>query len=336
MAKTVNEAFNEFMKNVVNLSAYDTNNAKNSRKWLVDNIIELPNSDYDFPLLYIEQNIFFGSFERKTKAEILDDIDLMICLSAEGSWYEGFGEDIKIHVPDSATRLKNFCNEDGKTLNSIKVINCFVKKLEKIPQYKKAEIHRDQEAVTLDLQSYDWKFDIVPCFFTKPTESNKTFYIIPDGKGTWKMTDPRLDRERTYEVNNMHGNNIVLNIIRIIKYWNNRHTMPSIGSYLLENMILDYYYSNYQYNVSKFIDLELLKIFSDLASRIYSQVHDPKGIQGNLNSLDYETRKKVEAKAREDYYKVGEAIKFEQEQNYKAALNKWSEIFGDKFPKYED
>ena len=65
-------------------------------------------------------------------------------------------------------------------------------------------------------------------------------YLIPDGNGYWKKTDPRIDKERTTRINQNHDGNI-LQIIRILKYWNRRATMPTMSSYLLETMILNYY-----------------------------------------------------------------------------------------------
>ena len=67
MAKTINQAFDEFMKEFVNLAPDRTKRAKSSRNWLIEQIMEFPDKDSDFPGIYTEKNIFFGSFARKTK-----------------------------------------------------------------------------------------------------------------------------------------------------------------------------------------------------------------------------------------------------------------------------
>ena len=82
MAKTVNAAFDEFMKDYVNLDAEKTKKARSSRDWLVEQILSFPDNDSDFPAIYTEKNIFYGSFARKTKKRPLDDIDMMIVLKA--------------------------------------------------------------------------------------------------------------------------------------------------------------------------------------------------------------------------------------------------------------
>lgn len=333
MANTVIEAFNKFMADTVNLDPDRTKKARGSREWLVGQIETFPEGDTKFPSIYSEKNIFFGSFSRRTKKRPLDDIDIMICLKADGCTYLEYADRIEITVPDTATRFKDYVNEGTSILNSRKIINAFIAKLAGVPQYKKAEIKRNLEAATLNLESYDWVFDIVPCFFTTEDAYKRTYYIIPDGKGNWKKTDPRLDSERVSKLNTAHEGNL-LNVIRAIKYWNTRPTMPTMGSYLLENMILDYY-AEQTTVASKYVDIEIVKVLLEIHRRVYNPVNDPKGIQGNLNNLSSEDKKKIFDRAYQDYAKAFDARQLENAKNDKDSIGKWIEIFGDKFPKYE-
>jgi len=333
MAKTVNGAFDVFLRDTVNLDPEQTNKARSSRDWLVGQIQSFSVGDDKFPQNYTDKNIFFGSFSRRTKKRPLDDIDIMICLNANGCTYKELPDKIEINTSKDSTRFLEYVNEGTNVLNSRKLINAFISKLSKIDQYKKSEIKRNQEAATLNLTSYDWIFDIVPCFFTAEDANKKTYYIIPDGSGNWKKTDPRLDNERLVNVNSKHNGN-VLNVIRAVKYWNNRPTMPTMPSYLLENMILEYY-SERSTPASQYVDVELVNIFNDIYTRVYKVVNDPKGIQGNLNKLTAEEKKKISDRALVDYKKAKEARIFETENKQSDSINKWKEIFGDKFPKYE-
>lgn len=333
MAKTVIEAFNKFMADIVNLDPEQTKKARGSRDWLVGQIGTFPADDIKFPNIYTEKNIFYGSFSRRTKKRLLDDIDIMICLKADGCTYIEYTDKIEITAPDTATRFKDYINEGANILNSRKVINGFIAKLTGVPQYKKAEIKRNLEAATLNLESYDWVFDIVPCFFTTEDANIKTYYIIPDGNGNWKKTDPRIDSDRLSKLNTAHEGNL-LNVIRAIKYWNTRPTMPTMGSYLLENMILDYY-SEQTEVASKYVDIEIEKVLLEIHRRVYNTVNDPKGIQGNLNNLSAEDKKKIKDRAYQDFVKAFDARQLENAKNDKDSISKWIEIFGDKFPKYE-
>ena len=43
-------------------------------------------------------------------------------------------------------------------------------------------------------------------------------YLIPDGNGNWKKTDPRIDAANVTNLNQQHNGNI-LKVIRLAKYW---------------------------------------------------------------------------------------------------------------------
>jgi hypothetical protein len=332
MATTVKTSFDYFMANHVNLDKGDTDLARRSRDWLVEQIHLFDGKVADFPVLYSDMDIFYGSFERKTKKRELDDIDLIIVLNAQGSTYYESYDKIEMTVSDNATHLKKYLHDYTSKINSKKIINKLVSSLSNIPQYDKAEIHRQQEAATLNLTSYDWCFDIVPAFFTKPELSGKNYYLIPDGQGHWKKTDPRIDRARVTTINQNHDGN-VLAVIILMKYWNKRPTMPSMGSYLLENMILDYYATK-PGKASSYVDIEAMNLLGHFCSAIYSPVYDPSGIQGNLNNLAFDEKKKISDRALLDYGKASEALKLETDKNHEASIKKWIEIFGPNFPSF--
>lgn len=333
MIRTVNEAFNFFLKEYVNLDPIETQLARNSRDWLLLQICLFPVTNKEFPKLYPGKHIYFGSFARRTKKRVLDDIDMMITLNGEGAYYKECTNKIEIYVSDSASQLRSLCWNDTNILNSRKVIGKFIDLLSQVQQYNKAEIKRNMEAATLNLKSYTWTFDIVPCFITQKDEFNKDYYLIPDGQGHWKKTDPRIDKDRVTEFNQFHDGN-VLNIIRLMKYWNRRATMPSMPSYLIENMILDYYSVNTYPKASSYVDLEVPKLLQYISGKVLSSVHDPKGIQGNINTLNSEEQIKISARAMRDYQKALEARQLETQGNYKLSILEWGDIFGSKFPQY--
>lgn len=329
MAQTVNAAFTEFNRDFVNLDTDKTKKARSSRDWLINQLVGLPDKIDDFPRLYDGMHIKFGSFARNTKIKPLDDIDLILTFSADGTTYLTFsyGKGYSLSVPENASNLKKLCN-DNNTLNSIKVVNKVVSSLEKIEQYKSAAKHRRQEAATLQLNSYEWNFDIVPAFYT-----DTGYYVIPSGNGGWKATDPRIDQNRITEINQKH-NGKILQIIRTLKYWNNRATMPTISSYLFENLVLNYF--NSKNDISDWIDVNLFHFWYHLKSAIYNSVPDPKGFQDDLNNLTYDEKVKISNKASDTYNDGYEAYKIEtEEKNQEKAINKWRTIFGDDFPKYE-
>ena len=64
---TVIQALDKFLAEIVNLDPDNTKKARASRDWLVKQIHAFPEGDDEFPNIYEEKNIFFGSFSRKTK-----------------------------------------------------------------------------------------------------------------------------------------------------------------------------------------------------------------------------------------------------------------------------
>ena len=329
MAKTVGTAFAEFNKDYVNLIPDRTTKARSSRDWLISQLTNLPNKIDDFPKLFDNMSLKFGSFARNTKILPLDDVDLLLAFSADGTTYNThtYGKHYSLNVPESAENLRKLCNDDW-TLNSIKVVNKIVSGLNQIEHYKKAEIHREQEAATLQLDSYEWNFDIVPALHT-----DTNYYLIPDGSGGWKATDPRIDQKRVNEINQKH-NGKILQLIRTIKYWNKRPNMPTISSYFLENLILDFF--NGKTELSAYIDVNLINFWNHLQTAIYNSYQDPKGFQGELNNLTFDEKTKIATKASASYTTGYEAYNAEtKESNQEKAINKWRDIFGDSFPKYE-
>ena len=191
-------------------------------------------------------------------------------------------------------------------------------------------MHKNHEAATLQLKSYTWNFDVVPCFYT-----NTNYYLIPDGAGNWKKTDPGIDNKRTTNINQKH-NGELLGLIRLVKYWNNRKVTLKIGSYLLECMILNRY-ENMQAPDNWWMDLQFKDTLHYLSSAILMDISDPKGIQGNLNSFSWEDRCKIREAILKTYNKAVEAANLEiQKKDQKAAINKWREILGSSFPEYTE
>lgn len=327
---TVIEAFDKFMKEKVNLDSELVKKARKSRDNLLDNIQEF--SGNNFFDLYKDINIQFGSFARKTKCRELDDIDLMIGLMGAGaSYYSNDNWDnVKINANMSYEYQKECSNLDG-TLNSIKVIEKFKIKLKNVREYKKSEINRRSEAVVLNLVSKDWSFDIVPCFITVEESNGKNYYLIPNGDGNWKKTDPRKDKEKVTEVNQKF-NGKVLELIRLAKKWN-KENGHKISSYLLETMIINF--CEKQGKLEGFVDLDFRNLLQYISNNIFFIVEDMKEIQENINTLSNDEKEIIKEKTLKHYEKATEAIEYERNKEYEKSIKKWKEIFGEDFPDYE-
>jgi hypothetical protein len=327
MATSVNSAFNEFNNDIVNLLKDRTDKARTSRDWLFTQLNGLDSKeDLDFPLKNESKHVNFGSFQRKTKIRELDDVDLMFCFNGNGATYTKYSTNhYKINTPNAGQRLKNLSDSD--ILNSRRVVNKVKNSLSQIGQYKSAELHSRGEAATLSLNSYEWVFDIVPCFFT-----DIDLYLIPDGNGDWKPTDPRIDQKRVTDANQTKDGR-TLQLIRILKYWNRRNSTYTIGSYLFENIVINF--ANSKTELSQWIDFDIRNFFYYLSSAILNSVNDPKGYQGDLNTFTFSEKTAISKKADWAYEKAKEAVYAEtNEKDQQKSINKWREIFGPDFPTY--
>lgn len=323
MVKTVNSAFRDFLNDEVNLDPNQSKRARNSRDYLLTNIAEF-SKDADFFDLYSGFNLYYGSFARKTKKKPLDDIDLMVGFSGNGYVYHKEEDHYLISVND---RDKEYgCTDDDGYLNSRKVIELLKIRLCEISNYQKAEMHRNMQAITLQLSSYPWNFDIVPCFYT-----TGEFYLIPNGYGKWERTDPRIDNRHTTKLN-QRFNGHLLELIRLVKYLNSRKLTVTIPSYLLEVIILNYYDTQY-FNGTWSIDDNLKSIFREIATQIRNDIADPKEIQGNINTLDWEDRYNIATFFDKETDKARDAVLQRIIGNEQAAIDIWSNIFGEEFEK---
>ena len=167
MPRTVNACFTQLNTNIVNLDSKVRNIALSSRDNLITSLHTLSDKGL-IPPSYPERDMYIGSFARKTKIRPLDDIDLMICFNGQGGHYEivQINQIYKIIIPDRTTILSELRNEDN-SLNSRSLLCLIRDNLSELHDFRMADIHYNKEACTLQLKSYTWNFDIVPCFYTR-------------------------------------------------------------------------------------------------------------------------------------------------------------------------
>ncbi len=346
MAKTVNQAFNELVNDVLAIPSSKRQNANDSANALKNQIDSLSEKGL-IPKTCPSQHYLFGSFSRKTKNTPLNDVDLIICFDACSSLtIEGNSWDnLKLTLTGSDKRLLDLCDKSYPygyyssnskcELNSNKFKNKLVTALSNVQYYKKAELHARGEAVTLDLSSYDWSFDVVPAFFY--FENEKTIYLIPNGNGRWKKTCPEKERKRIDTLDSLFKG-MTRKMVRLVKYWNKRGKMPTITSYVMETMVLDFFSGLSAPEDSEILYLDFLfRDFLNYVERnIYRSINDSKGIEGDINNLVSADRFKLSLRARNDYQKAKNAISAEiDETNTEKSINIWRDIFGEEFPPYE-
>lgn len=350
MAKIVNRAFDEFLANTVRISNSVSDKAKGSRTFLRNEIESLSNNGLFLPLVK-GRDCNFGSFARKTKIVDLNDIDMIVALNCSDTQYNDKGdyENIVMTYTGNNGLIKQMCDvstniyypyERIYSLNSTKIKNTLVKSLNTIGQYEKADIHSRKEAVTLKLKSYEWNFDIIPAYFVTNNVGDILFYLIPNGNGNWKKTNPIKEAKRIQSINK-EFNGKVYDVVRLVKYWNTRARVKTITSYVLEAMVLDYFDQTTNNKIhpdgttTDWVDVHFKNFLNYMSTNIYNPIYDPKGIEGNINDLSWFEQNNIADRASSDYEKAKQAIHKEINGDHEGSINIWRDIFGDKFPKYE-
>ncbi len=249
------------------------------------------------------------------------------------SHYQGNTYDLKL--TDSSAVLAYFSDNLGfyssPEVNSTKILNKIRYHLGSIHNYRNADIKKTMQAVTLNLGSYDWVFDIVPALPVGDRYGNIEYYLIPDGKGKWIRTNPKIDSENVTRVNLKHDGNF-LPIIRLLKYWNNRTHKPRLPSYYFEYLAIKVFENSPKIASTP----QAIKYFFDnCPSYIQLPCPDPKQLGANLDSsIDYNTKQKVISAMSQASQLAGNAIWYETKSSSSEALNAWRTIFGSKFPTY--
>jgi hypothetical protein len=332
MAKTAVAAIDQLLRDSINLDGKVVKAARASRDWLLAQINGWPDKDAEFPPLYHEIDLPYGSFARRTKIRELDDIDVLIGVKGLGTTYTtDIDGTVKLKVPDGIA-LRNLCHDGTDELNSRRVVNAFVTRLQEIPQYQNADIKRNQQAAVLNLSSYTWSFDIVPSFMTQADALGRSYYVIPDGHGHWMRTDPRIDRDRTESINKKHGGHL-WNVMRLTKFWNKRRSVRTTPSYLLECMVLGLYESRMNQAAGR-PEMEIPSVLRHISHSILADFNDPKNIQGNINALPWEERVEISTTASSHAREAEAALNDQAKGEERAAIIRWREVFGTDLPAY--
>lgn len=109
--------------------------------------------------------------------------------------------------------------------------------------------------------------------------------------------------------------------------------MPTMKSYFLENMILNYY-NAFGRTSTQYIDIELPKLFEFVYNQVHQPLYDPKGYQGNINHLTWDECNSIRTRAKLDFDRANVARQLETDGKQKESIEKWREIFGLDFPPY--
>jgi hypothetical protein len=165
--------------------------------------------------------------------------------------------------------------------------------------------------------------DVIPAF------EDGDNYDIPDGtSGRWIKTNPKIHEQKSTDAHQAYSNEWK-GLVRMVKYWNNRHGKPIKPSFLLEVMALECFAPPFG---GRF-DYEFQSMFAILADRIRDTWEDPAGLGPPVSDMmDSNEKKAAEAALRQAARQCTLAIDLAHQGKNGDALKAWRNLFGPKFP----
>ena len=324
LPSTVSACFTKFRGDYVDLPTATSQTARSSRDFLYGQIKTLSSA---YKILQGD-SVSFGSFARRTKMRPLDDIDCLARLTSSNTTeYYSSAYTYNLHATKESPLW--VYSDSNDYVNSTKVLNALTKALESVSQYSGSDVGRDGSAVVLGLKSYTWSFDVVPACLVASRSSS--WYLIPDGSGRWKRTDPRIDAARSEGASTRH-NTYFLPAVRILKYWNRRGGKPRLPSYYFETLM-----TTRALAASPYASLQnaVADLMLGVKSTVRGTCADPKGYEPNLDmGTSWETQGKVYDAASAAYDNLSAAITQEIAGNHKSAISYYRAVFGTDFPAY--
>lgn len=330
MPRTVQAAFDLFRANTVDLDPAQTQAARKSRDHLLAQMDGLSSSDSAFPKFTGDRELF-GSFARNTKIRPLDDIDIMPVLDAFGLTLSWAGAKARLQVSKPSAPLAPWADDSGY-VNSRRLLNAVKSGLSRLATYNNAELHRNQQAVTLKLSSYPWNFDLVPSLrVSNSGPENTDYFLIPDGQSDWMQSDPRKAHEAATSLNQAHDGQFIPSV-RLLKFWKNKKGFGGLSSFAFETFVANVFRGM---SLHPNIHLAFGCFFDKAPNYVFERWDDPARFSGDLGAeVPFETKTILQAQLLEAARVANAAYRDELANNHAASIAKWRAHLGDDFPNY--
>lgn len=189
--------------------------------------------------------------------------------------------------------------------------------------YSSSDIKIDRCVVTVNFT--DSHIDIQPVF-----EVEDQNYKYPDtyGAGFWKITKPRKEMGAMVEFEDNKNRNL-RRLCKMARSWKNKHGV-CMGGLLLDTLAYNFLKSTSDY------DNKSYTFYDEMCRDFFKYLYDQPKDQTEYGALGSKQRVKVKKSFRR---KAKKAYEYAQEvidtDSTRTKHNKWRDIFGNDFPKYE-
>lgn len=337
--RKIDAAFDDLLAKEINISKALRTKASESQNHLRDFLCSEASRDTTFPAILSNADSDFlgGSFARHTKNWPLDDIDVYLPLEGWNLLYLNAGRRLPYVVLSDGPRSFNPLLLprwiDGVYVSSAKVVYEFARALRRhYPTGTGVSPNRTCVSVRLthgETQDSDGLgYDVVPCFSLKPDDPNELeFYLMPDGRGGWMKTNPKLDTDIS-DILQKFNKKCYRKVVKLIKYWNQVQLDAAFSSYYVEFAICQVFLARKNSNQSIAAVSEGLALGFDALLTAYKSGDQTSWIVGappiqRPHPTDLQLRKLDLVQSR-----AALAWDFEQASREADALRHWTLVFG--------
>lgn len=244
-------------------------------------------------------NLQVGSYGRYTGIKGISDLD-MLYIMPDSQWDD--------------------YNKDGGQSKLLKDTKTAISKT-----YPESDIRVDRCVVTVNF-SDGTHIDVQPVF-----EIEDKDYKYPDtyNDGSWKITKPRKEMDAMVEFQNNKNKNL-RRLCKMARAWKNKQGVV-MGGLLIDTLAHNFLNSTSVYNEKSFAYYD--EMSRDFFKYLYDQPKDQKEYAALGSKQRVKVRKPFRKKAKKAYNLACEAIEATSEITQH---NKWRDIYGKDFPKYEN
>jgi hypothetical protein len=238
-----------------------------------------------------------GSIQRYTAVRNYADLDLMVVLH----WSK--------HIKDK---------KPSKVLKAIQ---------QSLSEYRTG-VRRNGQAVTLYYETWP-HVDIVPVSRSADDAGNFTHYNVPNmNDEQWIISNPKQHSDDMDAQNQSFGDQFK-KIVKMIKWWNHQHSSLLEGYHIevLALRALTGSFSDYPWNIYRFFESACTLVGSPLW-------HKGSFADGYLSSDDSRSEIVKRLETARDKSRDAWLLAYGTNDNEKAAIETWRQIFGTEFPAY--
>jgi hypothetical protein len=194
-----------------------------------------------------------------------------------------------------------------------------------IEYFPEAYVLKNKNALMLPMNNFHYK--IQPAYSV-----SENIYMLPDEIfDEWAKYNLASYNEIFAKENTRHKGRLI-EIIRMIKTWN-RVSGNLFNGYYLELLVTE---ALSKYQITSYSET-IRHIFKTAFSEVVFQQHDPANLDFKVEGLnDIETVVSAMTLSKKSHHLANQAVIFEQADNTTDALNSWSKLFPNVFPRQVD